>query len=437
MLARGSLKICANLIDFVKKIIESDDFLDRNRTSSKYFTRKRSLPFATMILLLMNLRKGSIADELDHFFQALNKTDVAKVSVSTSAFCQARRKLKPDAFIELNTEFCRYFYNNFEIKTWFGFNLFAFDGSKARVPNSEAVADHFGLMYPKNGEPLPLARVSQMFDVLNKITVDAIISPQSVSEHELASQHALRLRPTDLVLMDRGYPAYWLFRLVSVSGANFCARISYKKWTAIKKFYKSGEIDGIITIKPSCQSKKVCQELGLDATPLKVRAIRIELSSGETEILITSLLDAVAYRSDIFKDLYHLRWPVEEDYKIIKARLEVENWSGESVVSVYQDFHAKVLTKNIAFALVDLVRPVIAEETKHRKYEYQINGARALSKMKYTVCLLFQRVDPMQVIKDLLMAFIKCVLPIRPGREYYRRKKGAGRRFYPAYKPIA
>jgi hypothetical protein len=436
-LARKRLKICANLVDFLKKIIDSDDFLNRNRTSPKDFTRKRSLPFTTMILLLMNLRKGSIADELDHFYQALNKTDVAQVSVSSSAFCQARKKLMPGAFIELNSEFYRYFYNNFEIKTWYGFNLNAFDGSKGRLPNTKAIADHFGLMYPKNGNPIPMARISQMFDVLNKITIDAIIAPQGVSEHELASQHALRLRPTDLVLMDRGYPAYWLFRLITVSGANFCARISYKKWTEIKRFYESGEIEGIVTIKPSYQSRNVCRELGLDTAPMQLRAIRVELSSGETEILITSLTDIRRYTHDMFKELYHLRWPVEEDYKVMKARLEIENWSGESVVSVYQDFHAKVLTKNIAFALVDAVRPVIEEETKDRKYEYQINATRALSKMKHAVCLLFLRADPIQVIKDLLAAFVKIVLPIRPGREYPRNKKGTGRRFHPKYKPIA
>jgi hypothetical protein len=32
---------------------------------------------------------------------------------------------------------------------------------------------------------------------------------------------------------------------------------------------------------------------------------------------------------------------VEEDYKAIKCRMELENFTGKSVLSVYQDFHAK------------------------------------------------------------------------------------------------
>ena len=60
-----------------------------------------------------------------------------------------------------------------------------------------------------------MARLSQLYDPLNKITVDAIISPKHIGERELAAQHFLNIMPTDLVLMDRGYPAWWLFALIT------------------------------------------------------------------------------------------------------------------------------------------------------------------------------------------------------------------------------
>jgi hypothetical protein len=47
---------------------------------------------------------------------------------------------------------------------------------------------------------------------------------------------------------------------------------------------------------------------------LKLRLIRIELENGETKILITSLLNTEKYSAEIFFDLYHHRWPIEEDY---------------------------------------------------------------------------------------------------------------------------
>src|SRR3989339_710461 len=63
MLARNLLlKICANLIEFLNKIIFSEDFLSRHRRSEKDFIRDRLLPFHNMIFFLMNMIKGSLQD---------------------------------------------------------------------------------------------------------------------------------------------------------------------------------------------------------------------------------------------------------------------------------------------------------------------------------------------------------------------------------------
>ena len=138
---------------------------------------------------------------------------------------------------------------------------------------------------------------------LIKISLDAIISPKEIGERELAAQHFLNLIPEDLVLLDRGYPAYWLFNLILSLDANFCARISYKKWKVIRKFYNSGKTNTIISLPAPRTSIRQCREMGLDILPLKLRLIRVELDTGETEILITSLLEQKAYPTDIFMEL--------------------------------------------------------------------------------------------------------------------------------------
>ena len=43
----------------------------------------------------------------------------------------------------------------------------------------------------------------------------------------------------------------------------------------------------------------------------------------------------------------------EEDYKKLKSKLQIENWSGKTVHSVYQDFHAKVKSFNLTCILAD------------------------------------------------------------------------------------
>jgi hypothetical protein len=430
--------LCAELIDFLKEIIFSKEFLDSNRIGSKSFSRKRILPFHYIIFFLMNLIKGSYQDELDYFFKTIRQSQTFLRVVTKSAFCKARKKLKFDAFKELNKSAVNFFEEHFQPKTWHGFTLASVDGSTLVVPKNDAIAEHFGVWNSGSDSPCPMARISQMFDVLNKITLDAIISPKGTGERELCAEHFLNLRPKDLVLLDRGYPAYWLFNLILMLGGNFCARVAVGKWKIIRKFFRSGKSEKIITLKAPPSSIKKCQELGLDIRPLKLRLIRVALESGETEILVTSLIDQEAWPIHLFAELYHCRWPVEEDYKVMKSRIQMENFTGKSVLSVYQDFHARVFSKNLAQMLVS---PAQAEVDRHREenqHAYQVNFTQALSKLKDTIVLLFDRSKEvaMLLIGSLFDIFVETVEPIRPNRKYPRPKRVQRKGFYVSYKPI-
>ena len=146
LLAQNLLfKICAELIDFIKKIVTSPEFIERNRHSHKNFTRQRKLPFHLLIVFLINFVRGSYQDELDKFFKAINRFDVAQRVVSKVALAKARMKLKFEAFVELNQHLVNYFEKHFQPITWHGFRLLAVDGSTTRLPHIKAIADHFGV----------------------------------------------------------------------------------------------------------------------------------------------------------------------------------------------------------------------------------------------------------------------------------------------------
>jgi len=232
----------------------------------------RTLQLSTLLFFLINLIKGSYQDEPDHFFKAVNRFDIAKRIVSKAALAKAGMKLKYEAFIELNSQLIDYFYKNFKPLKWHGFNLPAIDGTTVQLPGIAATANHFGVRHPRQGDACPKARVSQMFDPLNKITVDAIISPKNEGERELAAYHFLNLLPDDLVLLDRGYPAYWLFNLIISQGSDFCAGIQCKRWKIVRKFFNSGKKEKIISLPVSPGSVKQCKEMGLGTSTLKIKA---------------------------------------------------------------------------------------------------------------------------------------------------------------------
>lgn len=128
--------LCTGLIKALKERLFAPDFLERHRRFEKDFTRKRSLPFHTVILFLLNLVKRALQDELDEFFKLESGEDVAARKVTKSAFSQARKKLHAGAFIDLNTVQVDYFYDHFPYRKWKGFRLLAVDGSTGQLPET-------------------------------------------------------------------------------------------------------------------------------------------------------------------------------------------------------------------------------------------------------------------------------------------------------------
>jgi hypothetical protein len=423
--------LCTDLIVTLKARLTAADFLERHRQSSTDFIRNRCLPFVVVVMFLLNLIKRSLQDELDEFFNLETGAEVAPRKVTKSAFSQARKKLKAEAFIELNTVQVDYFYDHFSYQTWHGYRLLAVDGSTNQLPLTTEIVSHFGLW-----RSVPMARVSQLFDVLNEITVDALIGPKAMGERDCASRHFDHIGSDDLVLMDRGYPAFWLFALIRRSGSHFCARMPAGVWGVVDQFLASGLSQQIIDLHPCQTARQECLARDLPITPLTLRLVRIDLDQGEVEVLLSSLLDLITYPHAVFKDLYHHRWPVEEDYKVMKPRLEIENWSGKSTLAIYQDFHAKVFTKNLTAILAHPAQQVVKQQSQHKKYTYQINFTQALSKMKDTVVLLFHRTNLANILSCLWQVMTQTIEPIRPGRTYPRTKPIKPRKFPMAYKPI-
>jgi hypothetical protein len=197
-------------------------------------------------VLLLNLIKGALQRELDQFFQVLSLGDVAERVVTKSAFCAARQKLKPSAFIELNRHLVRRWYHDAPVRRWRGLDLRAIDGSTVRLPDTPEAIARFGQMFPAHSDPatlarisqvydplngLILARISQVYDPLNGLILDAIIAPYQRDERELLVEHLAALEAGSLLLLDMGYPAFRVFAALQAHKLGWCARVAPDTWS--------------------------------------------------------------------------------------------------------------------------------------------------------------------------------------------------------------
>ncbi len=145
--------------------------------------------------------------------------------------------------------------------------------------------------------------------------MDASINPTKTSERECAALHLQHALPNDLSLLDRGYDAFWLYNLYHVKKQFFCMRTKINQGLQFKQFAESGKSQTIITLEPNKRSIEQCKEKDLPTTALTLRLVRVQLKNGETEVLITNLIDEQIFPAKEFKALYHLRWGIEENYK--------------------------------------------------------------------------------------------------------------------------
>lgn len=407
------------------------------------FIRDRVLNFPVLVLFLINLVKKTLQVSLNEFCSAIDILNVTK-----QAFSKARKKLSFNAFILMNNKLLEEFYSDNVIKTWQGFRLLAVDGSDIQLPQNEELKATFSTANNQTGETLVMAKISYAYDVLNLITLDAKIDRLHTSERDLAVEHIetikkLRQDPTrDLYLYDRGYPSLGLLFYHDVEKKDYVMRCTTSSLLKkVKVAFDQGETDTNIRLNASDANYDQIKELK-KRTPflnrknacIDVRMVVVTLSTGEKEVFLTSLLDQNNYPTIMFKDLYHKRWCAEENYKWHKGTLQLENFAGQTELSVLQEFYASVLTANMASILIEEAQEELVEEQMARhplqkklKYDYKINRNIAVPTLKTQ--LLKGLFDP-ETNFDLLCKSLKSnlkrsICPIRPDRSFRRTKKGA------------
>jgi len=379
-------------------------------------------------VLIINF-KSSIQRELDRFFKTISRSDFNIREVTKGAFTQARAKLNPWAFVRLNEVAANTFYDGAEYYVWHDMRVLATDGTRLVLPNHPSVIEEFGQQQfgPKADSPRSLAMASMLYDVLNQITLDAQLAPYASSERDLLMQHLDKIKPGDLLLLDRGYPCFWLLFLLEAKGIEFCVRVKDNWWLKVKDFTESDERERIVTfILPKKDHKKLADFPEMQDVTITCRLIKIDLPDGEKEILCTSLIDSEKYTYEEFDQLYHYRWNEEEAYKLLKSRIELENFSGKTARAVRQDFHAKVFLMTLCAAYAHPIEDRVVEEYKadqNRKFDQKINRTNALSMTQDILIAVFLR----KQFKKALNAFDKIVVEtreiIRPGRSNPRKKR--------------
>jgi len=415
------------LINFLRVFITSNLAINSFRANETDFTRKRKLPFWTTTVLILTSWKKSIHNRLNLFFTHLDLVDVMP---EASAFCQARKKIKPELFIALNEETVKFFYATYEkeglVKRWKERLLYAIDGSYFNIPDTEETRNKYSIQTNQYKDGTVQALSSFLYDVQNEVCINAVIDEKKSEKSFIFNDHVKKFTKEAIIIYDRLYADYSVISFHAKGGYDFVIRCSLSSsFKEVSDFVKSDCFDKIVTIKVTEKQKTFVKENELPEV-VTVRLVKVILSNGTIEVLITSLLDGKTYKLEDFQWLYHKRWCIETYFSRLKNLLEIERFSTKTVIGIEQDFHSLVFLSTLESVLIKEDEEKLCKENsdKKLKYEYKINKSVSYTAIADHIVdlLLNPDVPPSEVLAKLSRLFKNGSSPQRHGRQFKRKE---------------
>ena len=400
------------IVRYIHYIICSDYYCRRSTKRQMDFSRKGKMSFTDYVYAIIQNTKSSLQIGLNAFLDAHKK---GQIEYSKQAFSKGRQRIKPEAFQELFQAVVLKFYEKAELASWHGYHLFGIDGTRLNLPCTDELAELYGVQ-SSNGAPQVQALVSCVYDLLNGIITDVRFANCRSSERDAAedmiASFQLKQVERPVFVMDRGYPSAELIDAIIRMGYKFVMRCS----TEFVRNMNLPEQDNIIEHKFAKLKK-----------PVKIRILKVALSSGEIEYLVTNIFDYNISLED-FKWVYRKRWGIETKYDDVKNKLEIENFTGYSPNAILQDFYATMFLGNLAGVLeYDLHEEIEEVHAKpENKYAYQMNITMTISELKRTVIEMLATpsiIKRERLFREIRKRLMNAVVPVRPNRSETREKR--------------
>jgi hypothetical protein len=191
-----------------------------------------------------------------------------------------------------------------------GLRVATVDGFTLDVPDTAENAEFFGR--GGNGSdtpnPFPQLRALVLAECGTRVLLGAAYGPSSTGEQTLAEDLLPAMGPGMLVLADRNFASWKLWRAAVNTGAQLCWRMSASFTLPVLEVLA----DGMYLSELRPPRKK-------DGPPIRVRVIEYSVltvdedgeEASELFALATTLLDLDAYPAIELAQLYHQRWQAE------------------------------------------------------------------------------------------------------------------------------
>jgi hypothetical protein len=190
----------------------------------------------------------------------------------------------------------------------------AVDGTVLDLADTPANAAFFGRPAAKEGAraAFPQARVLALAECGSQAIFAAVNGPLSVGEQTMAPGLLGALDPSMLLVADRGFFSYELWRAVAATGAQSCFRMKKNAVLPVLAELADGSFLSRVYPSPAARAR---DEGGID-----VRVVEYEVGcGGEPYRLATSVLDPARASAADLAGAYRARWRIETAFDELKT----------------------------------------------------------------------------------------------------------------------
>ena len=416
----NSLSICKTIIQSIKTLLHYREFLDSHRHKNRFIRSSGKLSMYHVIVYLFYTSKQAMNINISNIRMDLPELDFPKVS--KQAVSKARQGIVPSLFQDLFTLSVDIFYKSIDKrKRWRDrFHIYAVDGSRISLPNSKSNFENYSEMFSKKNPKRrwSMALCSVIYDVCNDFIVHGLLKNYLGSERHAALQHckdleSLNLFDNSILIFDRGYYSEDMFRYFSEKGYLCVMRLR-------DKYKLSRQCTGDNVLVLYGDPKK-------GTADINVRVISVKLDGGETEYLATSVFDSLLTAED-FRELYFMRWPIEQKYGELKNQFIMEEFSGATSTSIEQEFFINLLLSNLAALIKASADEMIEKKARStNKFRYQANRAYIIGRLKWFVPRFLSKTSTMLALDDIFEGAVAVRSQIQPGRKDKRNKRNSDR----------
>jgi len=404
---------------------------DYTENPGKDFSRNRKLPAHKLIRILVSEGSSSTKNELLDFF------DMDQQSPSSSAFFQQREKLKPEAVKKVFDVFSQSVMP--ERDKHFKYRFIAADGSTATFFSRDKYSppDEYFTSPGNSIKGAYSIHINAFYDLDTHMYTDALLQPIHYKDEfqafcTIVDRHSSVPGIQNVYIGDRGYCSYNNMAHVINCGQFFLFRTKdiHQKGLVGKFVYpdeNTFDMPVDVTLVRSHSSKINCGDTyrrfidaatsfdfleygSKDTYQISFRVVRIELSSGIYECLVTNL-PADEFTSDRLKKLYYMRWGIESSFRKLKYTIGLSHFHSYKPALIMQEIWARFIAYNLTEAMINVT---VIKEAK-RKHSYKVNFSVAAH-----ICRIFLRPSAEENPMDVMTLLARELIPIRENRKYNR-----------------